>query len=688
MQNFITRARSLILWMVLAPLAFLGCSEKAATQPTATSTSKESKNGANETTAVQSTQVTATPQTEPVDPRNASVAVNHQPADDLRTFPYPPDVRAPDWVAERQQKQLATLPAFDVFTGFRFTDRSEDSGIDFQHRSVDYACKINIAAHYDHGNGIAVADVNGDGLLDVYLTTQLGSNQLWMNQGNGRFENATTDVISFSDKLGVAASFADTDNDGDPDLYVTTIRDGNYFFENDGKGNFSDATADSGLDYVGHSSSGVFFDFDRDGLLDLFLCNVGVFTTNVRDQDGIYPPLKDAFAGHLKPEERNERSILYRNLGNNRFEDATEQCGLIDNGWAGAACPIDANEDGWPDLFVLNMQGHDSYYENVDGKRFERKSRERFPRTSWGAMGIQVFDFNNDGHMDIFVTDMHSDMTAPVEVENEKRKSKVTWPESFLQSEGNSVFGNSFFRNLGNGHFEEVSDEVGAENYWPWGLSTGDFNADGYEDVFIASSMNYPFRYGVNTLLLNNRGKKLLDSEYIVGIEPRRDGQTAQPSFTLDPMGEDKSHQLVERFGLKEPTEVWGALGTRSSVIFDVDNDGDLDIMTSEFNAQPLVLINNLTEKKNVHWATIKLTGKESNADGTGALVEVHAGDMVLTKPNHGQSGYLSQSVQPLYFGIGAAEQIDRIVVKWPSGETQEVAGPLDCNRQINITEE
>lgn len=605
-----------------------------------------------------------------------------------KPFPYPSTVLAPAWIKDRREEQLASLPSFNVFTDFLFTDRCPESGIDFEHQSVDYACKINIAAHYDHGNGIAVADVNGDGSLDVYLSTQIGANQLWINQGNGQFRNATTESLAMADKLGVSASFADTDNDGDPDLYVTTIRDGNYLFENSGDGQFTDVTEASGLLYSGHSSSGVFFDMDRDGLVDLFLCNVGVFTTDQRDGEGIYPPLKDAFAGHLKPTERSERSVLYRNLGGNRFADVSEEYGLIDTGWSGDASPIDANEDGWPDLYVLNMQGHDEYYENQGGKSFKRMSRERFRKTSWGAMGIQVFDFDNDGHQDIFITDMHSDMTTPVSVKDEKKKSTVTWPESFLKSDGNSIFGNSFFRNLGDGKFEEISDEVGAENYWPWGPSTGDLNADGFEDVFVASSMNYPFRYCVNTLLLNNQGKKLLDSEYILGVEPRRDGETAKPNFTLDPQGADKSHQLVERLEITEPVEVWGALGSRSSVIFDIDDDGDLDIMTNEFNARPLVLTSNLSEQKSINWSKIKLHGRRSNADGLGAVVKVLAGDLSLTKANHGQSGYLSQSVQPIYFGLGAVSQIDSIEVTWPSGTTQRVNGPIGSNHLINITEE
>ena len=119
---------------------------------------------------------------------------------------------------------------------------------------------------------------------------------------------------------------------------------------------------------------------------------------------------EDAFSGHLKP-ERAERSILYRNEGGNRFVDVSQRTGLVDLSWSGDASAVDVNDDGWLDLYVLNMLGDNQYYENAGGKRFVRKSRQVFPRTSWGAMGIKVFDFNNDGRLDIFITDMHSDMS-------------------------------------------------------------------------------------------------------------------------------------------------------------------------------------------------------------------------------------------------------------------------------------
>ena len=198
---------------------------------------------------------------------------------DYKAFPYPKEIMDPDWLESRKELQLASSDNHESFMEFKFQDTVEESGITFKNQIVDDAGKYHKAVHYDHGNGIAIADIDSDGLLDIYFSTQIGPNELWKNLGNGKFSNVTTEEISLSDKIGVSASFADTDNDGDADLFVTTVRGGNYFFENDGNGKFSDATSKSGLGYIGHSSGAVFFDYDSDGMLDLFLCNVGVYTT-------------------------------------------------------------------------------------------------------------------------------------------------------------------------------------------------------------------------------------------------------------------------------------------------------------------------------------------------------------------------------------------------------------------------
>jgi hypothetical protein len=619
----------------------------------------------------------------------AGVAADEASTRDLPTIAHPKEILDPPWLAEREQAQLRTAAGFEVFRDFRFEDRNRESGITFVHRMTDDSGKAYKLVHYDHGNGLAVADVDGDGRLDVYFVNQLGPSELWRNLGQGRYDNVTrTAGVGVPGQISVSASFADTDNDGDADLYVTTVRGGNHLFVNDGGGRFTDVTERSGLGYAGHSSGAVFFDYNRDGLLDLFLCNVGRYTSDQVGPGGYYVGLSDAFEGHLHPEERNERSILFENRGNNRFVDVTGQRRIVDVSWSGDASAIDVNRDGWLDLYVLNMQGHDEYYENVGGKYFEKRSRVVFPKTPWGSMGIKAFDYDNDGDMDIMITDMHSDMSEDIGPAREKLKSRMQWPESRLHSGGASIFGNAFFRNDGGDRFTEVSDQVGAENYWPWGPSVGDLNADGFDDVFIASGMNFPFRYGINSVLLNNRGRSFLDSEFILGVEPRRDRRTAKPWFTLDCAAADRANKYCEQFGLLGKAVVWAALGSRSSAIFDLDADGDLDIVTNEFDDGPMVLVSNLTERTAVRYLMVKLVGSASNRDGLGATVTVRAAGRSYVKVHDGQSGYLSHSLIPLYFGLAEAQSVEEIAVTWPSGRRQIVPGPIAINTTAVVREE
>jgi hypothetical protein len=598
---------------------------------------------------------------------------------------YPdPDIGVDSLVA-RKKAQLETLSQFKVFSQFRFTDMQKESGITFVHHAVDDVTKHYRPVHYDHGNGIAVADVDGDGLYDIYFVNQVGGNELWKNLGGGKFKNITQEAgVGLAGRISVTASFADIDNDGDQDLFVTTVRNGNVLFENDGHGHFKDISKEAGVDLVAHSSGAVFLDYDNDGLLDLLVCNVGRYTSDEKGPDGEYVGLKDAFSGHLYP-DRYEYPVLYKNMGHHRFKDVTAQVGLRPVGWCGDATFADLNGDGWPDLYLLNMQGDNHYFENVRGRTFVERTAQYFPKTPWGAMGIKFFDFDNDGLMDLFVTDMHSDMSEEIGPEREKLKSRMRWPLEFLQGGANSIFGNAFYHNLGGGKFEEISDRLGVENYWPWGMSVGDINADGWDDIFIASGMGFPFRYGINSMLLNNRGEQFLDAEFLLGIEPRRDGRTHTPWFELDCSREGEGTPQCQ--GQTGKITVMTPLSSRSSVMFDLDNDGDLDIVTNDLNAPPMVLVSDLAERKQIHWVKIVLVGTTSNRNGLGATVRVRAGGRLFTKYNDGKSGYLSQSVLPLYFGLGDATKIESLEVDWPSGRKQVVTQGLRENDTLRVTE-
>ena len=245
----------------------------------------------------------------------------------------------------------------------------------------------------------------------------------------------TTAGVAVAGKVSVSASFADIDNDGDEDLFVTTVRGGNMLFENDGHGRFRDISAAAGLDYVGHSSGGVFFDYDHDGRLDLFVVNVGRYTSD-DDRDRGRPEVS------RRASTTPSRATSSRN-GRKRASSITTTATTISPTSRGRSACATSRGPATPAWSTSTRtagristcstcRGTISTTRTPAGKRFVRKSRDVFPRTSWGAMGIKVFDVNNDGRMDIFITDMHSDMSEEIRPgARDGMKSDMQWPESF-----------------------------------------------------------------------------------------------------------------------------------------------------------------------------------------------------------------------------------------------------------------
>lgn len=617
-------------------------------------------------------------------------------ATDTKTIYFPADVAESKWVEKRKAEQLKKPPR--VYHDFMFSDVQPSSGINFTHRIVDDSGLTYKAVHYDHGSGLAVADVNNDGWQDVYFVNQAGPNALYLNQQDGKFREAPdTANIALTSDIGVAAGFADIDNDGDPDLYVTHVRSPNRLFENQGNGNFKDITETSGLGVNEHSSGVVFLDFDRDGLLDVFVTIVGEYTTDQKQvvsgtpaaealetPPAYYIGHRDAFAGHLKP-ERRRASRLFRNLGNNTFADVSQQTGLIDMGWSGDATLTDFNQDGWPDLYVLNMQGQDEYWVNQKGEKFSRQRAEVFKGSPWGAMGVKSFDFNNDGCLDLVLTDMHSDMSAelpPMTPGDLREKEKAAWIEDnwspkFVETNGPNIYGNALYQNDCAGKFLEVSQRFNVENFWPWGVTAGDINADGWSDLFMTISMNYPFRYAPNSALLNEQGSGFTDAEYVLGVEPRRGSRTSKHWVTVDceTQGHMQKDCQSEDGELSAKTiEIHGALGSRSAALIDYDEDGDLDVITAEFGDVPQVLNSNLAQRKpSVSYIKVKLVGTESNRSGIGARVTLHGDGWHNTQIHDGKIGYLAFGDTPLYFGTGQNKP-SHLEVSWPSGKKEKFA--------------
>ncbi len=570
--------------------------------------------------------------------------------------------------ADKQQVELPPPPP--VQTGQpRFREQALEAGLNFRMSFLPdeqgEKFKVNL---YDHGCGVAVGDFDGDGFEDVYFVNQLGPNALYRNKGDGTFEDVTAKAgVGLGDRICVGATFADYDNDGRPDLYVTSTRGGNVLFRNMGDGTFKDVTKEAGLTLVSHSQTAAFFDFDNDGYLDLIVTNTAQWTLNNYEPAAHYfPGLADLWMMSESPREYN---VLYRNKGDGTFENVTAKSGLAGVGWSGDVAIFDYDEDGWLDVFVTNMFGANQLYHNNRNGTFTQVDTVKvLGRTSWGAIGTKVFDFDNDGHLDLFTVDMHSDMWLPFGTEardGQPHNLKKKYPNVMGPLVGTSaqafesekwlantfkiryedvVFGNTLFHKLPNGSFEEISDRANLETFWPWGIATGDFDNDGFEDVFIPSGMGYPFAYWPNALMMNNGDRTFTNRATTLGIEPPRGG-----IYQDEKIGGQRA-----------------ARSSRCAVVCDFAGDGRLDLIVNNFNDRPYYFRNEFPRQ---NYITFRLTGTRSNRDAIGALVWVYlAGGGVMVRQVQAAGGYLSHGSRTLHFGLGSHTEIERVEIQWPRG--------------------
>ena len=556
-----------------------------------------------------------------------------------------------------------------------FRDVLPTSGIEFRmDQQPAEKFKVNL---YDHGCGVAVADYDGDGDDDVLFLKQLGSNGLYRNRGDGTFENATIEAgaVALTDRICVGAAFADHDNDGDQDLYITSTRGGNVLLENQGAGRFVDVTERAGVGLVAHSQTPAFFDYDNDGYLDLFVTNSARWTGDEYDAAGQYYPGAGLIWDHVfKPDDR-EFNVLYRNNHDGTFTDVTDKAGLSGKGWSGDVAVFDFDEDGLIDLLVTNMFGTSQLYRNEGGGHFADVTHDTLGKTSLGAIGSKAFDFNGDGRLDLFVTDMHSDMwlgfddvdlVRPTEKfqsiagpdwapDSDARRYMKTLKSRFSDELGLTfdmfLLGNSLFRNDGSGKFTELSDAAGMETFWPWGICVGDFDNDGHEDAFIPSGLGFPYFYWPNSLMLNKGDGTFADRAAEAGIEPPREGRLQK-----------------ERIDGKDAPR-----SSRCAAAADFDCDGKLDIMVNNFGDRPYYFKNQFPDR---HYVAFRLRGTRSNRDAVGAVARLYAGDRVMVRQVHATGGYLSQASKTLHFGLGGLTAIDRLEIRWPSGVTQTVHSP------------
>ena len=569
------------------------------------------------------------------------------------------------------------LPARQSTTGTtRFESLTVDqTGIDFADNwTPPPGYKLEIYNSLP-GGGICIGDYDGDNLPDVFLTQPNVGSRLYRNLGDFHFQDTTESSGTGDNPYGQGAAFIDIDDDGDLDLYVCNDERPNQLFVNDGQGKFSESAAEFGLDFNGASVMMAFADYDCDGDLD------GYLVTNRKDPDGQIPrPERRAdgiseehreFVDVIVPDDGRPRIIkaaqydhLYRNNGDGTFTDVSGSAGLVGNYWGLAATWWDYDRDGWPDLYVSNdFYSPDQLYHNNGDGTFTDMAPTALPHTPWYSMGNDVADINNDGWLDFMGSDMsgtnHYKQKASI-----GDMSEAGWfltyptPRQYMR--------NALFLNTGTGRFMEIAHLAGVSNTdWTWSLKFADLDEDGFSDLFVTNGMN---RDWTNSDLRSQ--------------SDQADSEEEKMRIWLDsPQRNDANLAFRNADGLRFESvgQQWG-LGAEQvsygAALADLDRDGDLDLIVNNAE-QAAGVYRNHTNR--THRILVRLQGKASNAWGIGAtaIVETSTGRQIRHLTN--SQGYMSANEPLVHFGLGQSKQINRLEVHWPSGQVQTFANiPAD----------
>ena len=536
------------------------------------------------------------------------------------------------------QSRLFSLPP-QPSLGFQFTDVTSSAGVHFRHNNGAYGGKL---LPETLGPGCAFLDYDGDGWQDILLVNssdwsgharQRSTPKLYRNNRNGTFTDVTREAGLDLEMYGLGVAVGDYNNDGFPDILITCVGQ-NRLFKNTGKGKFVDVTLASGLGRrLAFSTSAIWVDYDRDGLLDLFVCNYVKWSA----EHDVFCSIDGKHKSYCTPEAYvGQTCWLFHNRGNGNFEDVTASSGIFDSSSKSLGVALlDYDQDGWPDLLVANDTQPNKLYRNqrngtfrdvgVDtGIAFSQEGKAR------AGMGIDVGDFDNSGRAGVAITNFDNEMIG-------------------------------LYRAEASGNFADIAVQSGvglpSKTTLGFGCTFLDCNLDGWLDLVAVNGH-------IDDTVRNVRN---------VGY--------AQPP------------QLFLNDGRGHFSEVGGQVGGgfnqprvgRGLAVGDFDGDGDQDLLMTTNNGAAYLFRNDQTSgNRSVRF---KLTGTKSNRDAIGARVKLFAGGSMQTRFVRSGSSYLSQSELPVTFGLGKQDAIERIVVDWPSGRTEEYKS-LQAGKSYEVSEE
>lgn len=548
---------------------------------------------------------------------------------------------------------------------------AEKTHIDFSN-NITETKDFNILdyLYFYNGGGVSSGDINNDGLVDLFFVSNQGKNKLYLNKGDMQFEDISVKagIEGFSDwKTGV--TMADVNADGFLDIYVCAV--GNYkglegsneLYINNGDNTFTEKSNEYGLDFTGFSTQAAFFDYDKDGDLDCYLLNHAVHNTRSYDRVNTRM-LKDNEAG----------DYLYRNDGG-KFVDVSKESGIYQAamGYGLGISVADINNDGWLDIYVSNdFHEDDYYYINQKDGTYKEGIRDHFKHLSRFSMGSDVADINNDGYQDVMTLDMYPD-DEKVEKSSVGEDPLDIYMYKLQFGYFNQYSRNCLQLNMGGEKFSDIAASAGvAATDWSWSTLMNDYDGDGIKDVFISNG-------------ILRRPNDLDYLKFVIGDSLHYGLPTSEKldQEAIDLMPDGRVHNYIFKgskdLRFEDKSIKWGFEDkgvSNGSTYADLDNDGDLDLVTNNLNEKASIYQNNARELLKHNFVKIKFKGDGGNTFGVGAKVILKTKDGQQMQQMMPTRGFMSSVEPTLLFGIGDLQQVEEMLVIWENEKMQIVKNP------------